>query len=224
MKRGIIFDMDGTLWDSAKNVAISWSMAAKKCGLTDKTITEADMKAVMGKTMDVLAEALFPEIPAKRRGRLLSLCCETENDYLREHGGVLYPGLEQTLAILREYVPLYIVSNCQAGYIEAFLAHYGFEPYFADIECYGNNGKQKGENIRLLAGRNGLDTAVYVGDIQGDYDASVAAGVGFIHAAYGFGTINANVPAIHTISELPEAAGRYFGMEMKKIKMGKDGI
>ena len=29
MKRGIIFDMDGTLWDSAENVAKSWNVAIR---------------------------------------------------------------------------------------------------------------------------------------------------------------------------------------------------
>ena len=111
---------------------------------------------------------------------------------------------------LNETYPLYIVSNCQAGYIEAFLDHYGFWNYFKDIECYGNNLRQKGENIRLLAERNGLDEAVYVGDIQGDYDASMHAGVGFIHAAYGFGKIDTEVLKINSFSELPKTANIYF--------------
>lgn len=79
------------------------------------------------------------------------------------------------------------------------------------MECYGNNLKQKGENIRLLADRNDLEQAVYVGDIQGDYDASCQAGVGFIHAAYGFGTIAAEVPKILKFEELPKVAEAYFG-------------
>ena len=45
---------------------------------------------------------------------------------------------------------------------------------------------------------------IYVGDIQGDYDASRAAGVDFIHAAYGFGTIREEVPKIDRFSDLPE--------------------
>mgnify|MGYP002341991875 CR=1 FL=1 len=146
------------------------------------------------------------------RMKLLDRCCSMENDYLREHGGVLYPKLEETLSALKEKYPLYIVSNCQSGYIEAFLDHYGFGKYFEDIECYGNNLKQKGDNIRLLADRNGLTEAVYVGDIQGDYDASCHAGVGFIHAAYGFGTIAADVPEIHTFEELTETADQYFAL------------
>ena len=99
---------------------------------------------------------------------------------------------------------LYIVSNCQSGYIEAFLDYYGYGKYIDDIECYGNNNLKKGDNIKLVVGRNKLDKAVYVGDIQGDYDSSVEAGIKFIHAAYGFGTINAPVPKIEAFSELPQ--------------------
>ena len=36
MKKGIIFDMDGTLWDSAANVAESWNLAIKQDGTVDK--------------------------------------------------------------------------------------------------------------------------------------------------------------------------------------------
>ena len=51
--------------------------------------------------------------------------------------------------------------------------------------------------------RNQLKEAIYVGDIQGDYDSSMEAGVGFVHAAYGFGTIREEVAAINSLSELP---------------------
>ena len=186
MKRGIIFDMDGTLWDSAENVAKSWNVAIRQYGVREKELTTQDIQGVMGKTMDVIANILF-----------------AENDYLREHGGILYDQVPQTLAALkRDGYHLSIVSNCQKGYIEAFLDHYDLWKLVEDIECYGNNLRQKGENIRLVVERNRLDEAVYVGDIQGDYDASRAAGVGFIHAAYGFGEIAEPVPELKTFADL----------------------
>ena len=201
---GIIFDMDGTLWDSAENVADSWNLAIQKDGRLDKVLTTADIQRVMGKTMDVIADLLFPELSKEKRMELLTDCCNAENEYLRSHGGVLYPELEETLSVLQQSYPLFIVSNCQQGYIEAFLDHYDFWRYFKDIECYGNNLKQKGENIRLIAERNGLRRAVYVGDIQGDYEASVQAGAAFVHAAYGFGSISEPVPEIKRFRELSE--------------------
>lgn len=202
-KKGIIFDMDGTLWDSAEGVAKSWTRIVNAEYDKERVITVEDIHGVMGKTMDKIAEVLFPELAEGPRMELLEKCCNDENAYLREYGGVLYPELEETLTGLQKQYHLYIVSNCQSGYIEAFLDHYGFWHYFEDIECFGNNGLQKGENIRRLAERNGLTKAVYVGDIQGDYDATMEAGLEFVHAAYGFGTIKQQTPKIHNFSELP---------------------
>lgn len=211
MKKGIIFDMDGTLWDSAENVAKSWVVALEKCGITDCPVTKEDMYRVMGKTMDKIAEILFPFCQGEERAHLLEVCCDVENDYLREHGGQLYPKLRETMEILKDTYHLYIVSNCQAGYSEAFLDYYGFHDLFEDIECFGNNDKPKGENIRLIVERNELDAAVYVGDIQGDYEATTEAGLPFIHARYGFGTIDAKVPYVNALEDLPEVVKSVLG-------------
>lgn len=209
-KKGIIFDMDGTLWDSAEGIAMSWTRVVAQNYTSQRIITADEIRSVMGKTMDKLAEALFPELPEERRMKLLDDCCEAENAYLREHGGILYDGLEPTWEKLKENYSLYIVSNCQKGYIEAFLDHYGFWDYFEDIECYGNNGLKKGDNIRKVVKRNALEDAVYVGDIQGDYEASTEAGVKFIHAGYGFGEVAQEVPVIRTFPELAEVVREVF--------------
>lgn len=204
MKKGIIFDMDGTLWDSAAGVAESWNEAILAYGYERKPLTAGDIQSVMGKTMEDIADILFPELNVMQRKELLDLCCRLENDYLRRHGGVLYPDIRKTMEKLKVNYHLYIVSNCQAGYIEAFLDYYKFHDLIEDIECYGNNDKPKGENIALLYQRNNLEDDVYVGDIQGDYDASMSEGVRFIHAGYGFGKVEADVPEIQKFSDLIE--------------------
>ena len=101
MKRGIIFDMDGTLWDSAENVAKSWNVAIRQYGVREKELTTQDIQGVMGKTMDVIADILFAEFPEEKRRLLLKECCQVENDYLREYGGILYDQVPQTLAALK---------------------------------------------------------------------------------------------------------------------------
>ncbi|MCQ2583824.1 MAG: HAD family hydrolase [Treponema sp.] len=210
VKKGLIFDMDGTLWDSAENVATSWTETITKKGYNRPEITKEDIMSVMGKTMNVIADILFADLPEEERYQLLDECGKNENAYLVKHGGNLYPELEETLKKLKEKYHLYIVSNCQAGYIEAFLDFYGFGKYFEDIECYGNNLKQKGFNIKLLAERNNLSDAYYIGDTQGDYDATMEAGLKFIHAKYGFGTINAEVPELNSFKELPQLLKEIF--------------
>lgn len=202
-KKGLIFDMDGTLWDSSENVAKSWSKIVKDEGYNRKEITRENIMGVMGKTMTEIADILFSDIEENERLKLLEKCCRFENSFLEKNGGVLYPNLEETLKILQKKYDLYIVSNCQSGYIEAFLKYYGFEKYFKDTECYGNNLKSKGENIALLAQRNNLEKAYYVGDIQGDYDSTKEAGLDFIHAAYGFGVIKEEVLELESFDKLP---------------------
>lgn len=204
MKTGLIFDMDGTLWDSSENVAASWTEKMHELGYDRPDITREDIMNVMGLTMDRIADKIFGDLPKDERMELLDTCCQHENEYLRKNGGVLYPDLEKTLLRLKEKYHLYIVSNCQKGYIEAFLDYFGFWKYFDDIECYGNNLKEKGDNIALLAERNSLERAFYIGDIQGDYDATMKAGLEFIHAAYGFGKIKQTVPELMNFYELPE--------------------
>ena len=218
MKKGVIFDMDGTVWDSSEGVAKAWTVKIHEAGYTDRFVTKEDIQSVMGKPMDVIADTLFTYTEkGPERDALRSSCENYENEYLTENGGILYEGILETWAKLKEMgYHVYIVSNCQAGYIESFLTYYKI-PYgtpddlVEDIECYGNNFLQKDENIRLIAERNGLSAACYVGDIQSDYDATVKAGFPFIHAKYGFGTINAEVPFINRFDELikvvPEVLG-----------------
>lgn len=202
MKTGIIFDMDGTLWDSASQVAAAWSqITVPKLG---KQVTAQDMYRTMGMPMDELAAAIFPGHTLDELRPVLEESFQLENDHLREHGAVLYPRLIETIQQLSEAYPLYIVSNCQVGYIESFLEHYQLKQYFEDYICFGTNNRPKGENIALIIERNHLDRGIYVGDIQADHDAAASGGAEFIHAAYGFGTVAEDVPKLRAFEELPD--------------------
>lgn len=202
MKTGIIFDMDGTLWDSAQQIADSWNEVIKKYDDINTQLTATKIKNVMGKIMDEIAEILFDEVSKERQLELLKECCIKENEYLREHGAIVYEGVETVFKKLREKYELFIVSNCQSGYIEAFLDYYKYGKYIKDIECFGDTGCLKADNIRLIIERNKLDKAIYVGDTQGDCDSALAAGAEFICAEYGFGNVANDVPRINSFIQL----------------------
>ena len=106
------------------------------------------------------------------------------------------------LTDLSRRYPLFVVSNCEKGYIEAYFAGTGMGKYFTDFESAGNTGLPKSENIALVVKRHGLKRPVYVGDTALDCRSAQEAGVPFIHAAYGFGNVE-EVPAIHSLEALP---------------------
>jgi phosphoglycolate phosphatase len=134
----------------------------------------------------------------------MDLCCIYEHEALvRDECRICFPGVIETIRTLSKRLPVFIVSNCQSGYIELFLEKTGLGDCVTDIECYGNTGKSKGENIRLLADRNHLTHPVYLGDTQGDSEASKEAGVPFIFAAYGFGAPEQFDASIARFEELP---------------------
>lgn len=203
MKKAVIFDLDGTLWDAGEPIAKSWTEALHANGV-DLTVTEARIKSLMGKPMEAIMEALVPDIDEKTRLGLLKDCCRHEEEILRAQGGILFDGLHQMLTQLRrEGYHLSIISNCQDGYIETFLDYHKMHSFFDDYECPGRTGVLKADNIRLVMERNQIDRAVYVGDTQGDLDASRKAGVPFIYARYGFGSVDDETYAADGLLELP---------------------
>lgn len=201
--QNIIFDVDGTLWDSTEVVAKAWNRAISEVGGTDAIITSPVLKKEFGKTMDQIADDLFPDASEEKRELILKQCCKYEHSALIENtDNLLFPGVKETISKLSEKCRLFIVSNCQSGYIELFMKKAGIEKYITDYECFGNTGKSKGENIMLVMKRNHLDDVVYVGDTQGDYQATVFAGIPFVFAKYGFGNVENCYLAISDIKEL----------------------
>ena len=187
----IIFDVDGTLWDTTHVVADAWNEVVRSETSLDLSITPQKLKTLFGKTMPDIAAILFPEEPKENQLRLIDLCCQREEEALRKKSGALYPQLESILTQLAARLPLFLVSNCQAGYIETFLDCTGFAPYIPDHLCPGDTGEGKAENIREIIRRHHLKSPVYVGDTDGDYQAVKSAGdsIPFIFASYGFGFV-----------------------------------
>lgn len=184
----LIFDLDGTMWDATQQIRNSWNIAIKQFkGMEQREITEEELQNVMGLPMDEIAAKLFKEYDRDMQMKILEKCCEVENDYLAEKGGILYPQLEETLAKLKESYKLFIVSNGQKGYIESFLNAHNLHKYFDDIQNWGDNEVPKGENIKVIMKRNNITKAAYVGDTDGDMKSAQHAGIDFVYARYGFG-------------------------------------
>ena len=200
----VIFDLDGTLWDASVPVADSWNVVIEKEVGKEYTLSSEDIMKYMGLTMTEIADRHFGFLPEKERYELSHKCEVFENGYITEHGGTLFEGVEETLAKLKDMgVPMAVVSNCQEGYVKAFLDSMDMWKYFVDYEEWGRTFLLKADNIKLVMERNGAAKGIYVGDIQKDSDAAHAAGVPCIYAAYGFGEITDGIATINRFDELP---------------------
>lgn len=186
----IIFDVDGTLWDSTEIIARSWEEYLAEKENIKMDITAEYLSTLFGQLLSDIAKHIFPDCSEEEQLRLIDGCCQAEHEALLKECAPLYEGLEDTLKELSKRFPLYIVSNCQAGYIEVFLEATGFGHYFKGHLCPGDTGLAKAENIMKLARDYNLSSPVYVGDTLGDFNACQTAGVPFIFASYGFGEVN----------------------------------
>ncbi|MDB4904202.1 MAG: gph [Mucilaginibacter sp.] len=199
----IIFDLDGTLWDSSNNVALAWQQAIEQVNYVDEVMTVEKVRSITGLAYNVIFDRLFPYLDTEKRTDLMAICAKVELEILHTKGGDLYPSLDETLGYLASKYKLFIVSNCQTGYIEVFLKLSKMGHYFIGHQCYGTKGNPKSENIKDIVNDYNLTAPVYVGDTMGDYDAATKAGVPFIFADYGFGKVEeGQIATISTFSEL----------------------
>ncbi|MDR3023005.1 HAD family hydrolase [Chryseobacterium sp.] len=204
--KNLIFDLDGTLWDPRATIIKIWNEVLGRHQLLKSELKPEDMDQYMGLLAHDIVKDIIPGISDIQAHELLSEIVAEENKVLRIQGGMLYEGVEDTLRSLAINHSLFIVSNCQNGYIESFLEYYQLNDLFVDFESHGRTQKPKSENIQLLMERNQLsiEDSVYIGDTQTDYDSASSNGLPFIFCKYGFGKLTDSLyePSILTFSDL----------------------
>lgn len=198
----IIFDLDGTLWNTVDSCLKATSFVKEEHSDITRDVTKKQIELAMGKTSDEIVNIYYGYLPREKGEEYANEAFNKNVDNLLKEGGTLYPNTRDTIIKLSKKYKLYIVSNCVKGYIESFLNTSGLKDYFSDYESYGNTLLSKGENIKLVIDRNNLKNPIYVGDTKGDMEASNYAGIPFVYAAYGFGKVEGFDYKINDISEL----------------------
>ncbi len=196
MKRAVIFDLDGTLWNATKPIYKALVELQEEKNLPITPFEK--LCSLMGQPMDVIAEAVLPGVSTDEQKRLMPLFYLRELEFIRREGGELFPHMVEVLTELKEKYPVLIVSNCQQGYIETFLDTHKLQDLFLDHLCWGDIQQSKGKNIITLMERHGIEEAIYIGDTLGDQKASKEANIPFIYADFGFGEA---VNPQHTLSD-----------------------
>ncbi len=187
---GVIFDVDGTIWDSTSVVEEAWNRALIDTGHPEVSVTADTLKGLFGLPMLEIMRNVLPGVSEKDVRIFDKVCIEYEQAALVDTSGIPYINIEETIKKLSEKCKVIIVSNCQSGYIELMMKHLKLEPFVTDKICHGDNGLSKAENIKLMNKKHGLKNSVYVGDTIMDANACREAKEFFVFASYGFGKVD----------------------------------
>ena len=199
----LIFDIDGTLWDSRAIIAEGYNEVLIQAGYPELCVDAEDLKKLFGKTMTEIADIMLTTVPVEKRYEIMDRCMEVGDGKLLDNPcDIGYPGVLETLEELSHRYRLFIVSNSQCGYPETTMDKLHIGHLMEGHMCFGDTGTSKGKTIRTLMEKHNIENCAYIGDTQGDYEATVEADVPFIWATYGFGTPTGYAEKIDSFEEL----------------------
>lgn len=208
MKKAVLFDLDGTLWDATAAVTEVWNIQCSR-NSDMRPITEEQFRGLQGMTGMQIMDTMLPEQSYERKFELMNERSALNAEFMPKMEIPLFPHVRETLAKLKEDYTVILVSNCSEYYMDIFMSKDGIKELFDDCECAGRTKKSKGENILEVIRRNGIEAAAYVGDTVWDRDAALYAGVPFIHAAYGFQAVDTGVAAkLENFADLPDVLAK----------------
>jgi len=213
----LIFDLDGTLIDSAPDIH-----AAIVRTLADEGQPPLDLDRVRGfigngvpvlidRTMAALGEAADPVRRADLIARFLAHYEPASADLT-----TVYPGVRTALQALQEAGhAMGLCTNKPAGPARDILAAFGLLPFFATIIGGDSLPERKPHPAPLLAARAALagSAALYVGDSEVDAETAAAAGIPLLLFTEGYRkTPVSDLPHLHAFSDfavLPDLVRRF---------------
>lgn len=198
----IIFDLDGTLWNTLTACSNGWNDGLKSLGIP-KSITTNDLKRVVGNPWNICAEMLFPNL-IKKHNNLFKTLDDYERKAITTKGGIFYDGMIDGIKILSKNNGLFLISNCQEWYLMEFFKQSKMDKYLQDYDCFGISQKPKSEMINNMLQKYSLQKSVYVGDTAGDQKATELAEIDFIHAAWGYGKVENKYLSVDSFTELTD--------------------
>ena len=199
----LIFDLDGTLWDACPVTAEAWNIKLHELGL-EGNLSGDDVRSVAGLPQQLCIKTLLPK-QIKQNPNLIAELTLAEKATIEEKGGELFDGVEEGIKNLSEKYSIFIVSNCLEWYLNLFFERFKLKGYFTDWDCVGTSSLPKSEMIKNIIEIHQLKRPVYIGDTEGDEEASQGAGIDFIHAKYGFGKTKNSQKSFNSFIDLTKS-------------------
>ena len=183
----IVFDLDGTLIDSGRDLAESIGELLESYGAP--ALPVAEVLRMVGEGAPVLVRRALERCNLDPPlDEALSRYIKIYDRRMMDHT-VPYPGMAESLAIALRRGPLAVLTNKPLGPSIGILEGLGLRGFFSRIIGGDSEYGRKPDPAGLLALQVLApgDAIVMVGDSPADWKAAEKAGVPFVFARYGFG-------------------------------------
>ena len=183
MKKGILFDLDGTLLDTLQDLADAVNYMLRKFGCPERSLEE--IRAFVGNGAKRLVELSLPATPEAPDLEVALACFKA---YYGDHAQVKtcpYAGIPEALKELGEKYPLAIVSNKPDAAVKLLCRDY-FPGIYALGEAAGCPRKPAPDMLYKAMAAIGVQKAVYVGDSDVDVITAKGAGMECVSVLWGF--------------------------------------
>jgi phosphoglycolate phosphatase len=183
----VVFDMDGTLIDSAAMIVAAMQAAWAGEGLAPPE--RAAMLGIVGLSLPIAMARLAPELPEGRRDRLVAGYKAAFAGLRATELAPLYPGARAALDRLagRAGVVLGVATGKSRRGLDHVLDAHGLRVYFATLQVADDHpSKPDPAMLRAALAETGAGRAARVGDTTFDIDMARAAGMSGIGVAWGY--------------------------------------
>lgn len=202
MKKVIIFDVDGTLFDTRDGIIRAFNDVL--CAFNKPKIDVCDEYKYIGPSV----RNVFKSIVGLDDGDSERATQMYRKIYVEEYieHSVLYEGARQTIEELqgRDYI-LCIATMKTKRQIDKLFECFDMNSYFDEIQTAREDGTlSKAEMLNLIREKYGKQVYYMVGDTLGDFAASKQAEMNFIAVKYGYGKFQDNVCGIEYFKQIKE--------------------
>ena len=182
----VIFDLDGTLVNSIKDITNSLNYATEPFSLAPKTVEE--VAALVGEGITRVIERVLGEERLQYRDEVVNRFLDFYSEHIVDNT-FPYPGVKETLEGLNGYKKA-VISNKREAFSIKVLKALDLLKFFDLVIGSDSTSEKKPSPIPVLHALStfGLNTndAVMVGDSNLDIAAGKAAGVKTIGVTYGY--------------------------------------
>jgi phosphoglycolate phosphatase-like HAD superfamily hydrolase len=191
MSQSLIFDMDGTLFQTDKILEVSLDDAFNHLRSLNKwdTVTPIDKyREIMGVPLPKVWEALLPNHSNEEREQTDAYFLEKLVENIRSGKGALYPNVKEVFSFLKENnCSIYIASNGLTEYLKAIVSYYNLDNWVTETcSIQQIESLNKSDLVQSIIKKYGITNAAVVGDRLSDINAAKDNGLVSIGCNFDF--------------------------------------